>query len=91
MEAFIEYIKNADVNANIIYIDFKDLDFEDCKEYHKLNEYVKNAYVESKNNYLFIDEIQMCEGFEKTLNSFHASENMIFMLRVRMLFYLVAI
>ncbi|MCR5100613.1 MAG: ATP-binding protein [Butyrivibrio sp.] len=74
MEAFIEYIKNADVNANIIYIDFTDLDFEDCKEYHKLNEYVKNAYVESKNNYLFIDEIQMCEGFEKTLNSLHASE-----------------
>lgn len=74
MEAFIDYIRNSDDNANIIYIDFTDLDFEELKEYHKLNNYVKNAYVESKNNYLFIDEVQTCEGFEKTLNSLHASE-----------------
>ena len=74
MEAFIEQIKNTDDNANIIYIDFTELDFEELKEYHRLNDYVKNAYVESKNNYLFIDEVQMCEGFEKTLNSLHASE-----------------
>ena len=74
MEAFIEHIKNTDANANIIYIDFTELDFEELKEYHKLNDYVKNEYVESKNNYLFIDEVQMCEGFEKTLNSLHESE-----------------
>ena len=74
MEAFIKYIKNTDENANIIYIDFTDLDFEELKEYHRLNDYVKKAYAESKNNYLFIDEVQTCEGFEKTLNSLHASE-----------------
>ena len=74
MESFIEHVKNTDANANIIYIDYTDLDYEELKEYHKLNDYVKNAYVESKNNYLFIDEVQTCEGFEKTLNSLHASE-----------------
>jgi hypothetical protein len=74
MEAFIEYIRNSDKNANIIYIDFSDLDFEELKEYHKLNEFVKNSYQETKNNYLFIDEVQTCAGFEKTLNSLHASE-----------------
>ena len=55
MEAFIEHIKNTDANANIIYIDFTELNFEELKEYHKLNDYVENEYVESKNNYLFID------------------------------------
>ena len=55
MESFIEYIKKTDINANIIYIDFMNLDFEELKEYHKLNDYVKKAYVKSKNNYLFID------------------------------------
>ncbi len=74
MEAFIEYIRNSDKNANIIYIDFSDLDFEELKEYHKLNEFVKNSYQETKKNYLFIDEVQTCAGFEKTLNSLHASE-----------------
>lgn len=74
MEAFIEHIRNSDKNANIIYIDFSDLDFEELKEYHKLNEFVKNSYQETKNNYLFIDEVQTCAGFEKTLNSLHASE-----------------
>ena len=74
MEAFIEYIRKTDENASIIYIDFTDLDFEELKEYHKLHTHVKKAYVESKKNYLFIDEVQTCEGFEKTLNSLHASE-----------------
>ncbi len=74
MEAFIQYIKNTDINANIIYINFADLYFEDLKEYHKLNDYVEKAYIESKNNYLFIDEVQTCVGFEKTLNSLHTSE-----------------
>ena len=74
MESFIEYIKKTDINANIIYIDFMNLDFEELKEYHKLNDYVKKAYVKSKNNYLFIDEVQLCEGFEKTLNSLHSLE-----------------
>lgn len=74
MDAFIEYIKGADNDANIIYIDFTKLQFEKLKEYHKLNDYVENAYIPSKNNYLFIDEVQLCEGFEKTLNSLHSSE-----------------
>lgn len=74
MDAFIEYIKSTDTNANIIYIDFTKLQFEEIMEYHKLNNYVENAYIHSKNNYLFIDEVQLCEGFEKTLNSLHSSE-----------------
>lgn len=74
MDAFIEYVKSTDANANIIYIDFTKLQFEEIMEYHKLNNYVENAYIPSKNNYLFIDEVQLCEGFEKTLNSLHSSE-----------------
>ena len=74
MEAYIEYVKETDDNANIIYIDFTDLDYEELKEYHKLNDYIKKAYADAKNNYLFIDEVQLCEGFEKTINSLHASE-----------------
>lgn len=73
MEAFIDYVEKKDHNANIIFIDYTDLDFEEYNEYHALHSYVKSKYQESKNNYLFIDEVQLCEGFEKALNSLHSS------------------
>ena len=37
MKSFIEYIKKEDTGANIIYIDFTDLAFDEIKEYHKLH------------------------------------------------------
>jgi len=74
MEAFIQFVRDTDPEANIIFVDFTQLRFETLKEYHRLNDYIESAYVSAKNNYLFIDEVQMCEGFEKTLNSLHSSE-----------------
>lgn len=44
------------------------------KEYHKLYEYISEKYIEGKNNFVLIDEVQMCEGFEKTINGIHAEE-----------------
>lgn len=73
LEQFEEYIKNNVEDANIISINFNLLDYEKYMEYHKLNDYVKEKYIENKKNYLLIDEVQMCEGFEKTINSLHSS------------------
>lgn len=44
MEAYINYLKKNDENANIIFIDFFDIKFEHLKEYHKLNDYVESLY-----------------------------------------------
>ena len=73
LESYIDWIENNDENANIIYIDLTKLKFEDLKEYHKLNEYVEKHFLKGKNNYLFIDEVQMCKGFEAAINSLHSS------------------
>lgn len=73
LEQFEQYIKKNTDDFNLISINFSLLKFEDLKEYHALNNYIENRYDESKHNYVIIDEVQMCEGFEKTINSLHAS------------------
>lgn len=74
MDSYIEWIEENENDANIIYIDFTNLKFEDLKEYHALNTYIEERYQRKKNNYLFIDEVQMCPHFELTINSLHSSE-----------------
>ena len=74
MQAFIKYLEKTDERSNIIWIDFTDISNEKLMDYHALNEYVKSKYDADKNNYLFIDEIQMCNRFELALNSLHSSE-----------------
>ena len=74
MQAFIKYLEKSDERSNIIWIDFTDISNEKLMDYHALNEYVKSKYDANKNNYLFIDEIQMCDRFELALNSLHSSE-----------------
>lgn len=73
LEEYIEWIEENDTEANIVSIDLTKLKFEELKEYHKLNEYVERHFEKKKNNYLFIDEVQMCEGFELVINSLHSS------------------
>ena len=74
LEAFINNIKSSNPNANIIHINYNLLSFNDIKSALKLNEYVENLYDINKDNFLFIDEVQMCTDFEIAINSFHASE-----------------
>lgn len=72
MQSYIEYLKDTFEDINIIYIDFIDLDYEDLKEYHALHAYVEEHYLAGKDNYLFVDEVQMCPNFELAINSLYS-------------------
>lgn len=74
LESFMTYVRANDPDANIIHINFNLNSYESLAEYHALNHYIDSAYIAGKNNFVFIDEVQMCEGFEKAINSLHASE-----------------
>ncbi|MGI5101501.1 ATP-binding protein [Treponema vincentii] len=74
LESFIEYVTEHIQSANIIRINFNGLDTEPLTEYHALYRFIEDRYMEGKENFLFIDEVQMCRGFEKTVNALHASE-----------------
>lgn len=74
LEAFKEHISTFDQKPNVIHINFNLPEFDDYTEYRKLYDYVNDKYIDGKNNFVLIDEIQMCDGFEKAINGLHASE-----------------
>jgi len=74
LEAFKQYVLQSVSEANVIHINFNLAKFEKLKEYHALNEYIETAYVEGKDNFVLIDEVQLCQNFELTINSLHAEE-----------------
>lgn len=74
LEAFKEYIQSELSNANIIQINFNLPDYDELLTYRALYDYVNEHYDSEKENYVLIDEVQMCEDFEKAINGLHASE-----------------
>lgn len=74
LESFKEYISKNLVDVNIIHINFNLTEFEDFKEYHALENYIENSYIYGKENFVMIDEVQMCPKFELAINSLHAME-----------------
>ncbi len=72
LKDFQKYIEQHLPDANIISIDYSLLKFDNLKEYHALADYVSSHYQKHKKNFLLIDEVQMCQGFELAINSFHA-------------------
>lgn len=74
MERFKAYIQEQNDNANIIHINFNLTQYEGLQEYHALHAYIEEQYDSAKDNFVLIDEIQMCSQFELAVNSLHASE-----------------
>lgn len=68
MRQLIEEVVTTNENANIIYIDKEKYEFDEIRDYHKLIKFVKERQNDNL-NYLFIDEIQEIEAFEKALRS----------------------
>ena len=74
LEAFKFYIQNNVSNANVTHINFNLEKFESLKDYHKLNAYIEESYIDGKQNFVLIDEVQLCPNFELTISSLHAQE-----------------
>ena len=62
-------------NDHIIYINFEFIEYEELTDYKKLNKYIKEKIIDQKMYYLFFDEIQNVDKFEKVINSLRASLN----------------
>ena len=74
LDAFKEYIEENIPDNNIIHINFNLPEYEHLLEYRPLYDYINSQYVKGKENFVFIDEVQMCNDFEKAINGLHATE-----------------
>ena len=74
LELFKEYINNNIDNANIIHINYNKKEFDNLLTGDELYNYISSKYIKNKENFVLIDEIQKCKGFEDAINSVHAEE-----------------
>lgn len=74
-DIYIKYLKEHSIqDKQIIKINLEsqDYNFEDYKE---LYNYIKERIDNSRKNYVFIDEVQRIEGFQKAIDSLYINKN----------------
>ncbi|CAM3712168.1 ATP-binding protein [Erysipelothrix urinaevulpis] len=77
LELIQDYLlKEGVLREQFIQINFEELKNEQYLDYHRLNTYLETE-IEKKNlkTYIFLDEIQEVDSFEKVINSLRASYN----------------
>lgn len=71
----ISEIKETKVDADhIIYLNFESLDYSEITNAKQLNDYIKKLIKDEKTYYIFLDEIQQVENFEKAINSLRITD-----------------
>lgn len=61
-------------NANVVHINLRLNENKDLRDGDALYRAIREKWQKNTTNYLLIDEVQMCEGFEDVINSVHDEE-----------------
>ena len=76
LKQIIDELKEKGINEkHIIYMNFEDVKFANIDNFMKLNDYITTKINDKDKYYLFFDEIQLVNGWEKVINSFKAVLN----------------
>ncbi len=74
---FYQYLLDSGVDADrIITIPLDDDDYEELRSSKKLSAYIKQQVTDDGMWYVFLDEVQLCSGFEAVLNGLNRRENL---------------
>ena len=68
-------MQNGVERKQIISINFEDIDYEHLSDYRLLYDYIKPLLQPDKKNYVFLDEIQHIDQFEKAVDSLFIRKN----------------
>ena len=74
LDAFYDYLIKDHQNKNIIRIKLNLKKYEKLLNPDELYKYVDESYIDGVPNYLIIDEVQQCVGFERVVNSLYEEE-----------------
>ena len=73
---FQNYLLENGIKQNqIININFEDLKYEELTDYQKLYKEISSNLLPHKKNYIFLDEIQHVDKFEKAVDSLYIKDN----------------
>ena len=77
LKLLMEELKNRGINENqFIYINFENLKYRKLKNYERLYDFILNKVDDKyKSYYIFLDEIQEVEEWEKCVNSLRVDED----------------
>ena len=67
--------ENGIADAQIVSINFEELEYEELLDYKKLYAYLKERLIPEKNTYIFLDELQKVADFEKVVDSLYVKPN----------------
>lgn len=74
---YAQYLLDSGVDASrILKIPLDDEEYEELREGKKLGAYIKERITDEGIWYVFLDEVQMCKGFESVLNGLNRRENL---------------
>lgn len=75
-DLYIDYLKETGIkDEQIIRINLEDADYDFIKNYKDLYEYVKSKLISDKQNYVFLDEVQIVEDFQRACDSLYIKKN----------------
>lgn len=76
LELYADYLrKNGVADAQIIFINLEALENEHLLNYKVLYQYITDRLCKDKYTYIFLDEIQKVENFEKAVDSLYIKKN----------------
>ena len=80
LKLLMEELKNRGINQNqFIYINFENLKYRNLKNYERLYDFILNKVDDKyKSYYIFLDEIQEVEEWERCVNSLRVDEELRF-------------
>lgn len=76
MQMYAQHLLTTGIQPKqIITLNFEDLANENLLDYHKLYEYLDERIYKKKKTYIFLDEIQLVQDFQKVVDSLQLRSN----------------